>query len=718
MRAALTLALAAFSLVVNATHLIGGELYYTSTGDGQYDITLKVYRDCNPNTNTNNQGFDPTVEIAAYLPGGLYFGSISIPLGIVTDVPAVVNDPCLTPPPEICVEVGEYNGTFTLPSGMGGYTLTYQRCCRSPIVQNLALPNEQGLTCTVTVPDTDDTGPNSSPRFTQLPPIALCLGEDIVIPHPATDPDGDVLTFDLAAPYTGGSTFQPIPAPPTAPPYTNVTWEPGYSVTNMIDAAPALAVDASIGTVTLTPTLQGSYVVGLRVREWRNGVQLSEVIRDVRFDVVICQDVVTAELTSQADLIAGGFPNTGRCDGLTVTMENQSQGGIDYHWDFGVPGTNSDTSDLAEPTFTYPQAGIYTVTLIANPSWACADTSIAVFDVAPPVTVDLVAPAVTCFDEQPLTLTASGSFSPAASVAWDLAPGVAPDADQATTHPAYPDNGSYPVEVTVTEFGCTGSFADSVHIHPRPVVMFTSDTAGCLPLDVPFTNLSSAWTPLTFAWSFGENGAGSDEEAPTYTYTTEGNHSVSLTATTHTGCIGSVTLTRDDLVQVWPQPVARFNARPPVVDLMDPRIQVNDVSIDTYLWDFEVNGEHFDTTDFGYTFPDAGWYTITLIATSGLGCADTAHVPVFVGGHFFYAPTAFTPDGDGLNETWRPAVKGARKYKLDIFDRWGNNVFSSEDPSEPWAPTDPTIGTYVYKAWLTEWGPLEKEYRGSFTLFR
>ena len=125
-----------------------------------------------------------------------------------------------------------------------------------------------------------------------------------------------------------------------------------------------------------------------------------------------------------------------------------------------------------------------------------------------------------------------------------------------------------------------------------------------------------------------------------------------------------------------------------------------------------------DFSGLSYTFQDAGWYTVSLMATSGLGCTDTTSTDVFVGGHFFFAPNAFTPNGDGMNDTWKPEVKGAHLYRLDIVDRWGRTVFSSTDPKEAWKADGFPDGTYAYKAWLSEWGPLEKEYNGRITLLR
>lgn len=692
----------------SATHLIGGELFYEDLGNDTYQVTLKMWRDCGPG-NTNQTGFDATAEIAAYNANGAYYTSGFFSLGTVTNVPVQLSNPCLTPPASICVEEAFYTGTMFLPSGTGGYTLSFQRCCRSPVVINLFDPASQGLTCTVTIPDVDVSGPNSSPNFIAYPPIALCASQPMAFSNAAADPDGDVLLYELCAPLTGGSQFDPLPSPPLGPPFSPVTWMPGYSVANMIDASPPLAIDANTGQVTLTPTLIGSFAVGVRVKEFRNGVQLSEVIRDFRFDVVPCAVTV---LSSIADQTANTL-----CTGLTLAFENNSVNSDFYHWDFGVSGTASDTSNDIEPTFTFPTAGTYTVSLIANPGWPCADTSVNTFALAPPVTVQFTPPPITCIDEQPLSLTATGSFSPAASVVWNLGTGSAPDSDQHTTHPDFPTLGTHVVEVTATEFDCVGTYTDSVVIHPRPVPMFLVDTASCAPLHAQFDNASTAWTPMTYVWNFGDQGVSTEEE-PMHTYNAEGFYTVSLTVSTDSGCIATETLTRPDLIQVWPQPIARFAVDPPVTDLMHPTIQVNDISESAYHWDFELEGLHWDTTSFTYTFDEAGWYTITLIAVSGLGCADTVSRMVFVGDHFFFAPNAFSPDGDGLNEVWLPRVKGARLYKLDVFDRWGENIFSTTDPKEGWDGSKYPIGIYAFKAWLTEWGPLEKEYNGSIMLVR
>ena len=50
-----------------------------------------------------------------------------------------------------------------------------------------------------------------------------------------------------------------------------------------------------------------------------------------------------------------------------------------------------------------------------------------------------------------------------------------------------------------------------------------------------------------------------------------------------------------------------------------------------------------------------------------------------------FSPTAFTPNGDGVNDDWQPqSACGYRSYRLQVFDRWGRQVFASEVPGQPW----------------------------------
>ena len=119
--------LTAESQQVTATHIVGGEMIYTCLGNDQYEITLKVFRDC---SNPLNAAFDNPAYIFIFDNQGNLLQSLSIPFPGSTILPNP-NNPCLIVPPGICVEEADYVTTATLPPIVGGYTIVYERCCRN-----------------------------------------------------------------------------------------------------------------------------------------------------------------------------------------------------------------------------------------------------------------------------------------------------------------------------------------------------------------------------------------------------------------------------------------------------------------------------------------------------------------------------------------------------------------------------------------------------------
>ena len=110
-----------------------------------------------------------------------------------------------------------------------------------------------------------------------------------------------------------------------------------------------------------------------------------------------------------------------------------------------------------------------------------------------------------------------------------------------------------------------------------------------------------------------------------------------------------------------------------------------------------------------YIYSDGGTFTITQTVVNEFGCANTAEGQVSVSGSVFYAPTAFTPDGDGLNDVWLPVVRGVSSYALRVTNRWGQLVFETSDPEEPWLGQMGTDGQhyvpngmYLYRATYTD----------------
>ena len=171
---------------------------------------------------------------------------------------------------------------------------------------------------------------------------------------------------------------------------------------------------------------------------------------------------------------------------------------------------------------------------------------------------------------------------------------------------------------------------------------------------------------------------------------------------------------------------------------------VSDTINVTYLYDFQVNlgndtticSEQPFTLDATTPYSHYLWNDGTTSATHEVTTSGTYSVHVYNAcaaadasvtieveecDALFFAPSAFTPNGDGLNDAWRPIFnhpERLEKYELRIFDRWGRLLFSTDNPYQGWSGDDLPVGVY---AWMMEYqgsGEGSKIVTGSVTLVR
>jgi gliding motility-associated-like protein len=183
-----------------------------------------------------------------------------------------------------------------------------------------------------------------------------------------------------------------------------------------------------------------------------------------------------------------------------------------------------------------------------------------------------------------------------------------------------------------------------------------------------------------------------------------------------------------NLIHVYPTPVADFYASPSfTTDIYNSTVNFYDASTGTIqTWNWNIAGLQSSTAhDPVYTFGEEGIYPVTLIVTSPNGCADTITKEVVIlPDYTFYAPNAFTPNGDGTNEQFRPVGTAwdINKYNLWVFDRWGNQVFFTQDTTRGWDGTkqgnDVQQDTYVWKVRLHDIFGTQHEYNGQINLVR
>lgn len=703
-----------------AEHIVGGEIYYDCLGNDQYRFTIKVYRDCN----SSGAQFDSPLTLGVFRNSdNSLYNTYSVSFPGSTLLPVVFSNPCVDPPNNICVEEAIYTSTITLPASADGYTVVYERCCRGPSIVNLTNPDDQGLTLSATVPGINSgVTCNSSPRFNNYPPLLLCNNEELIFDHSATDPDGDVIEYELCTPFDGASQFDPAPNPPNNPPYANIVWENGFSASQPFGASGPINLDPNTGLLTASPNLLGKFVVGVCAKEYRNGNLISVTRRDFQFVVFNCNITMEADVVAQEDLSTF----TSYCDGLTIDFENDSYGGTSYEWHFGDPNNPGPNSTSFEPSYTYPGEGVYEVMLVVNPGWPCTDTSIQTFEVYESLDASFVPPPPQCITGNSFDFEGLGSYDNSATFEWDFGPNA--NISNATTEDVngvvFDTSGYIPVTFDVFWNVCDGSYTDSVFVYREPSINFGIDPGlYCAPFTAEFIDSSLADAPISYDWDFGD-GNTSTESDPVHTYENPGVYDVTLNIEVTEGCPADLTLTKPDLIEVFPSPIADFTVNPAVTDVFNTEITLTDFSIDSDQHFYQLN-EDTDTTErnLTYHFLEGGYHYPYQVVTNEFGCKDTAVREIYVEPQTtMYVPNAFTPNEDGTNEVFRPIIYDVTEYEFLIFNRWGEVIFETNDREAGWdgringklAPD----GVYLWRIKFRNHKSIMEEHTGHFSLIK
>ncbi|MFH1319362.1 MAG: PKD domain-containing protein [Bacteroidota bacterium] len=346
-------------------------------------------------------------------------------------------------------------------------------------------------------PDTVALGPNNSPLFDNLPPVFICFGDSLLFDQSATDPDGDSLVYSLSTPYDDE---------PGSPPFDLISWLAPYTEANQIDGT--LTIGPQTGELFVLPSAIGQYLVGISVKEYRDDVLLSENKRDFQFNVVACDvDPITA---SPSD-------NYSSCGSTTISFVNDSAGAESYFWDFGIPGIDTDTTSDGAPSYTYPDTGSYTVTVITNPGTLCADTGYGSINIASVIAGFSATDSVCMNTDITFSDTSIVSNDSITSWDWDFDNGDT-STDQDPTY-AFPDSGTFNVILIIaSDSGCTDTAQNTIFIQKQPVADAGLDQPVCANNSV-VTLAGSATIASGGGWITGGSGAFADSSDLNTTYT-------------------------------------------------------------------------------------------------------------------------------------------------------------------------------------------------------
>jgi gliding motility-associated-like protein len=445
-----------------------------------------------------------------------------------------------------------------------------------------------------------------------------------------------------------------------------------------------------------------------------------------------CTDTATGTINVYPTVLAQFDLPTEACSPAIVDLVDGSTGAVQTLWDMG-DGVTLVGSNV---THTYTNTGTmdvqYTVTVTATSAYGCISTAQHTITVHPtPGAAFLATPFQQMWPGDTIDIannTAPGPWT----FAWNYGDGNSSTEEDPGQH-IFGTWGTYTVQLTVSNGACSDTASQQVTIDPPlPSVGFAGSGEGCAPLTVSFTNTSLL--ALGYLWDFGDGGT-SGASSPTYTYYTPGTYSVSLTAFGTGG--GTATLVKVDSVVVHPSATAYFTLQPAeVVAPTQPLFTYNlSGNATSFVWDFG-DGTFSNGTNPVHYYQDAGNFDVTLIANNAWNCPDTFSAPgavtaIATGTMTF--PNAFTPSnsgpGDGIyqpgsydNNIFHPMSSGVEEYHLQIFNRWGELLFETNDIHQGWdgyyrgqaAKQD----VYVWKAHAKFSSGEEKTQTGDVTLLR
>ena len=658
-----------------ATHIVGGELNYRCLTNNFYEISLTVFRDCQNGV----PPFDAFASVGVFDSSNLLVTQLLIPFMGDDTLNPVLFDSCLVIPPQVCVHRTTYIDTIYLPFNAGGYQLAYQRCCRNYTILNIQTPDQTGATYYTEISELALTTCNSNPVFNAWPPIYICAGEPILFDHSANDIDGDSLVYELCAPFEGAVVSNSMPQPPNPPPYDSISWVFPFSTTNMMGGTDILRINAQTGLLTGTPTQAGQYVVGVCVKEYRNGILISSTKRDFQYNVGTCGNLHNAVF----------FAPEVVCDeNLTVNFNNQSSTQSAFLWDFGDPTTTNDTTSQFSPTYSYPDTGQYVITLIAGANQSCSDTFSRVVNVhEATMNTDFEVVYDPCEDSTQIQLI-DRSYNPNSPIdrwLWVFWNGDR-DSTQNPVDTIFGRADYRIILISASANGCVDIKIDTIFTTPVDIETNASpQLCRGSELFLEVFNLDST-DNLTYQWFPNEDillWQNTEEVIVAPVLTSD----YWVEATNQYGCVGVDTIT------------VVASANYPPLDIVADADSV-----------FPGNAVQLTATNANYTYtwsPDSslnvnGIYnpianpfvntTYSLLIEDEFGCKNIEDITILIREFecelpYIFIPNAFTPNNDGENDVFYVRANSITEVYLAVYNRWGQKVFETRDLSQGWDGT-------------------------------
>lgn len=435
------------------------------------------------------------------------------------------------------------------------------------------------------------------------------------------------------------------------------------------------------------------------------------------------------------------------CSGERIQMTNSSLGATSHRWFYRVQGTLPEIDVRTTPFVNYQLDNNSTSNpIVYEIVYQPSNGLCTVPDVVTPITV--YRNVVAGFNEGTVPPIIGGSSTvnftntsnpndPQFRYEWNFGSASAPATFIGATPPpvVYSQQGQHLVTLKAINIAaetagkaCENTFNKTIFVPILPLVAdFTLDPpAACFPTTIKVIENKSTGDIMEWRVS-NSNGAQvavSGEKLPEFFISTPGLFIAQLT--TKDSFTGQVEFATQEF-EIYANPVASFQARPTTVFVPDTELTTFNFSTgaSSYSWDFG-DGATSDEREPKHVYKIEGVYNIVLVAgfehDDGVICTSTSTQPVSAkqGGQT-KVPNAFTPNpggpsggvtggggtggGGSFNDVFLPIVKGVEEFNMQIFDRWGNLIFESNNSNQGWDGYNKNgnilpAGVYIYKLTL------------------
>lgn len=723
-------------------HIVGGEFFFQCLGNNNFRITFFQYRDCNPGVlipdNDDLEALFFVQDLDNLGANGLRIFQVLKQSAI--EIPNNSLGPCVTNTEPVCINRATYSGIINLPNNNNGYSIINQRCCRNNGIISISNPSNVGSTFELYISGkaSQDCRPSNASfnfSFDGFPPSQLCNQIEITTDQSASMSTADNIKYQFCSPYNGSSLDDPYPYEPY--PYQNINYLSGYSSSKPLGINSDTKLDNNSGILTVKPSREGRFVVGVCAEAYKNSRLYASIKRDFQFNVFSCTGAIA--ITDKNEYIS--------CDDYLVNFKSTSTGAQSFLWDFDLKNPGTSISNVGNPTYVYPDSGKYLVKLTINPGLPCSSSVVVPVSIYPLHTIDFELKNICLNDTANFKDKSISTYNDIISRTWSF--GDNTSSTLIEPKKKFAQSGIYTVILTSeTAKGCKGSVKKEIEVYKLPDLNFETKEY-CVETNFIVNNTTTTSENINnYKWFINSNLI-SEITSPTLKIDSTGKYILKLVGENKNGCVSSLSKS----LKILDPPKSAFEVTS--LNLCAGQdVEFENLSegiIKKYEWDFD-NGKTSSDINPSTKFDSSGEYIISL-KVDNIACAfdlftktiqvkptpilniggdreicgrnteivsldntkgyillwstgettdsinvtgdlGTLELTAELNGCFertsiniinrcnVYVPNAFAPNGK--NKLFNVINKNIIQFKLTIYNRWGEILFNTSDFKNGW----------------------------------